>query len=108
MENWKDWRRRAKEWKADHEIDDAYISASVGKKRATINSWLNKREPNLADFMALCEAMGADPGLILFGHPVLGDAVPATSQARVFISHAGAPNKLRSFKLKKRRLRRVV
>jgi len=67
MGSWKAWRQRAKDWKRDRRISDADIAQAVGVERGTVNSWLNKREPNLSDFMALCEAMKADPAIILFG-----------------------------------------
>lgn len=67
MDPWQQWRHRAKQWKKDHQITDEALAAAIGRRRATINSWFNKREPNLSDFMALCLAMGADPDHILFG-----------------------------------------
>lgn len=116
MESWKSWRKRAKEWKADNDYDDADIAEAVGVARATVNSWLNKREPNLSDFIALCEAMGADPGLILFGQAVLRDAVPEESEARGALTasptatpgHKRFVTKLQKFKQKRRKLRVVV
>ena len=93
MEPWKGWRRRAKDWKKDNRLDDADIAAKLGViisrpvERSTVNSWLNKREPNLSDFMALCEAMAADPGFILFEQALL---------------------KVRKFKQKKSKLRRTI
>jgi len=67
MDTWQEWRQRAKVWKKDHGVSDADIAAGVGRKRATVSSWFNKREPNLADFMATCSAMKADAAEILFG-----------------------------------------
>lgn len=116
MASWKDWRTRVKQWKKDNELDDADIAESVGRKRATINSWLNKREPNLSDFMALCEAMGADPGHILFEQPSLrGDAAKESAAHRVMSAsptaepgHREFVSKLRRFKQNRRRTRRVI
>lgn len=67
MRGWMEWRQRAKGWKADKGLSDADIAAKLGVERGTVNSWLNKREPNLSDFMYFCEAMGADAKEILFG-----------------------------------------
>jgi hypothetical protein len=104
MGTWRDWRKRAKEWKEDNDLDDAVISAAVGRKRATVNSWLNKREPNLSDFMALCEAMGADPGLILFEQAVLPRTRAATAANPIATPHTKLMTKLRTFKQKRRKL----
>lgn len=70
MDTWQEWRTRAKQWKADKGLTDSQIAVAVGRERPTVNSWFNEREPNLADFMATCAAMGADAKLILFGSPV--------------------------------------
>ena len=118
MEPWKTWRKRAKEWKKDNKISDTQIAAALGRERSTANSWLNKRDPNLSDFMALCEAMGADPGLILFGQAVLPGAVKSGSDAHKAMtsSPTATPGhdrfvqqlKVRTFKQKKARLRRII
>lgn len=71
MSLWQHWRQRAADWKREHQVSDAEIAERVGRKRPTVNSWLNKREPNLADFIAICEAMRADPAAILFGRPLV-------------------------------------
>lgn len=116
MEPWSEWRKRAKEWKKDNQLDDDELAAAVGRKRATINSWLNKREPNLSDFMALCEAMGADPGLILFGRAIFPSAVSTGSEAHRAMTSAPTANpnhhklmqKFRKFKANKVKLRRGI
>lgn len=117
MGTWDEWRARAREWKKHNRIVDADIAELVGVKRATVNHWLTgKREPGLRDFFNLCEAMGADPGAILFGHGSLSDSAKTGSETyRVLRADPAATqhhkqfvDKLRSFKEKKRRLRRAV
>lgn len=131
---WRGWRERAKLYKDDHDLNDATLAAEItamredrglGEKkveRGTVNSWLNKREPNLADFMDLCAAMGADPGHILFESPVLRELVPQNSRAREvtsasptatpghgsFMKRLKNASKSREFKKKRQRLRRGV
>jgi transcriptional regulator with XRE-family HTH domain len=116
--SWKGWRQRAKDWKKDNGLDDAEIAASVGVARATLNSWLNKREPNLSDFMHLCEAMGADPGHILFGRPVLRELTTGAVRQVVSASPTAEPGyrefegklkeKSKDFKRKRSKFRRVL
>ena len=116
MESWQGWRKRFKEWKQDNKISDADIADAMGVERPTVNSWLNKREPNLSDFMGLCAATGADPGLILFGQAILRDAVPTESAAhRAMVAsptatpgHKQFVSKLSRFKRRKRGLQRVI
>ena len=88
--------------------------------RATIGHWFTGRNaPGLPEFLALCEAMGADPGHILFDVPVLPSMVkmPALKDAlhakpgdspshRALVE--GIESKARQFKKHKNRLRRVV
>lgn len=88
--DWTKWRRRIKDIKTDAKLKDADIAAGIeqlrsdGKPvaRATVNSWLNKREPNLKDFFDMCVAMGADPGHVLFEQPIVRHLVPEKSLAR--------------------------
>lgn len=116
MDSWHNWRKRAKDWKKDHELTDADIAAQLSEKRSTVNSWLNKRDLNLADFMALCAAMGADPGHILFEVPVLRKSVKESSEAQQVLKsspsahpgHSDLMKKMRAFKKHKTRLRRRV
>jgi transcriptional regulator with XRE-family HTH domain len=119
-ESWKGWRQRAKDWKKDNRLDDARIAEDVGVSRPTLNSWLNKREPNLADFMHMCEAMGADPGHILFGRPVLREMAGSSTIAHQVVSASPTAepgyrefegklrDKSRDFKRKRTKLRRVT
>lgn len=85
--------------------------------RGQVNHWLNgRRHPRLFEFFALCEVLGADPGEVLFGQRVLQNHfAPATTGARVLATHAAEQpavyqhgSKVRSFKAKKRRVRRLI
>lgn len=134
MADWRQWRARLKDIKRDSNLKDADIAANIEaaridagipeKKarlaRGTVNSWLNKREPNLSDFFELCEAMGADPGHVLFEQPVIRGALSAESIARRVVSASPTAepgygafqeklrHKSREFKKKRTKLRRVV
>jgi len=88
MKNWKAWPERAKEAKDRSEKTDAELSAAVtditGRTagRAQVNHWFTgTREPTISQFMALCGEIGADPGYVLFGVPVLPDAVKGSRAA---------------------------
>lgn len=94
------WRARAKRWKKEHGLSDADIAAKAGVARSTANSWINKREPNLADVMSLIEAMDADPGHILFDHAITAAPRPTATVETT------QPTKAQAFKAKRRRLRR--
>lgn len=85
--------------------------------RAQVNHWLNgRRHPKLFEFFALCQVLGADPGEVLFGQRVLQNHfAPGTTAARVLATHAAEEvavyqhgSKVRSFKAKKRRVRRLL
>jgi hypothetical protein len=77
--SWPSWRDRAKAWKAglgrfdeDLAAELTELRAEKGKNpvaRGTLNSWINKRDLNLSDFMELCEIMDADPRYLLFNEP---------------------------------------
>lgn len=110
MGSWDGWRERAKKWKKDKDISDVKIaldvSISVGRKvsRTTLNSWLNKREPNLREFIYLCEAMGAEPDKILFGFPPLQE-LPRPAKANGTAKPGAHATKVREFKKNKTRTR---
>lgn len=126
--DWTKWRQRIKDIKTDAKLKDADIAAGIaelrndGKEvaRATVNSWLNKREPNLKDFFDMCIAMGADPGHVLFETPVVRGLVPEKSLARKIASASPTAEpghkdlmkrlhaKSREFKRNKAKRRRVV
>lgn len=108
MSEWATWRKRFKDFKKDHRITDADIAAKSGIERVTVNSYLNKRDPGVADFMAMCEAAGADPGRILFEIPTRnGEARPVTEARRAPAGPLVKATKHRRFKQNQRRLRRI-
>lgn len=86
--------------------------------RGQVNHWLNgRRDPRLFEFFALCQVVGADPGEVLFGQRVLqNNFAPGSAAARLLASTAAEPpapiyardSKIRSFKAKKRRVRRLL
>lgn len=138
METWKEWRKRAKDWKKDNKLTDADIAAGIPKRtkgvgkyevkvlppsRAQVQAWLMGRyDPDLTDFLALCEAMGADPGHILFGEPILRRAVrPGTKAHEIvtasptaypghaeFVKKLHTQNKNRKFKMNRTKHRRPI
>jgi hypothetical protein len=65
--------------------------------------------------MALCAALGADPGEILFKQPAMGEIVKSSPSAAKAIKSAAAigpqpaanSSRARSFKAKQRKLRRA-
>ncbi len=126
---WNEWRARAKAHKEAAGKTDADLAAEISShrlppknkvERSTVNSWFNRRDPNVEDFFDLCAAMGADPGVILFKRPVLPDSTAADSEARKAISarptaepgyndfERKLKGKTREFKRKRQKLRRVV
>lgn len=86
--------------------------------RGQVNHWLNgRRDPRLFEFFALCQVIGADPGEVLFGQRVLqNNFAPGSAAARLLASTAAEPpapiyardSKIRAFKAKKRRVRRLL
>lgn len=88
---WVSWRERAEhEKKTAHKTDSdlaAEVSELVGYevKRALVNHWFRgRRTPDLKEFMALCTALGADPGQILLNVRIsYQQASGETSQALI-------------------------
>lgn len=75
---WDKWHERADAHKKEQGISDAEISAVVNSltdreaKRAQINHiMLGKRDPTLSQFLAVCFAVGLDPGDVLFKAPAM-------------------------------------
>jgi transcriptional regulator with XRE-family HTH domain len=124
------WQGRAKSWATQHEYSQVYLAAAVSEilgleeerwfSRATIGHWLSGRNsPTVPQFLALCQAMGADPGEILFGVKVLPSMVsskdlreamhaqPASTEGHRRLMSA-IESKARTFKRKKTKLRRRV
>jgi hypothetical protein len=84
---WIGWRHRAEEEKRAARKTDADLAAEVSELvgydigRALVNHWFRgRREPSLVEFIALCTALGADPGHILLNVRVAFQRVPETSQ----------------------------
>lgn len=98
------WKRRARAWKKTHGYKDADLAAELEVKRSTVSSWLNGRAANLDDVLDLIEAMGADPGYILFDQP-LGQPLPEGIKRA---EKPSKPSKARAFKAKRQALRRLV
>lgn len=77
MPIWDDWYERLEEVKLRNGASDAEISAVVSETgrnavRQQVNHFFNgRRDPTLKQFFAMCLAVGADPGEILFKKPVL-------------------------------------
>lgn len=124
---WKSWHSRLKAMKgrmpdveiasAVEETLQATVRADYSVKRGLVNHWLNgRRSPNLEEFFALCQAIGADPGEVLFGERALHNYVAAhTDTARALRTVAAEPaqaysstRKISEFKAKRRRTRKVV
>lgn len=126
---WKSWHSRMKSMlgRMPHVELAALVEETVRHNenlpdyhvsRGQVNHWLNgRRHPRLFEFFALCQVVGADPGEVLFGQRVLQNHVqPSTIAARVLASHVTAEphavyqheSKVRSFKAKKRRVRRLI
>lgn len=86
--------------------------------RGQVGHWLNgKRDPRLFEFFALCQVVGADPGEVLFGQRVLQNNLrPGSATARALAHTAAEPppavyargEKIRAFKSKQRRARRLL
>lgn len=69
---WLGWRKRAEDAKQSGRKTDADLAAEVSELvgydvgRALVNHWFRgRRIPSLFEFMALCAALGSDPGEIL-------------------------------------------
>lgn len=112
-------RERVRQFKAQNDTSDAAVAAEleawgVDIGRSGVNAWWSRTEPTISQFYAACVIMGADPGMMLFGRPILTDAVPSGSAAHKAMSatpasdpkHEDLMNRIRSFKRKKASLRR--
>lgn len=140
MTDWRSWRKRAKSLKREGKWTDVKLATELEARvneglseddpawrtiaRGTVNSWFNNRDPNLSDFLLVCEILGADPGHVLFAVPVIRQQVPPGSATHRIVSAAptalpehkklmgaleSASKKVQTFKRKRRSLRtRVV
>lgn len=116
---WISWRARAEETKESAGKTDADLAAEVSEivgyevSRQLVNAWFRgRRVPSLPEFMALCAALGADPGEILFSVKVSHRYVTASDAAPLLKIKAPTPDylvrqakRLREFRSKKRRAR---
>lgn len=107
VKEWTKWCARARQAKERAGKSDADLSAAVtdiaGRKagRAQVNHWFTgKREPTLSQFMALCEELGADPGAILFGVPVM----PKHASPKIAKALESDPTTKSSYKMQEKRL----
>lgn len=108
VKDWTKWYERAREAKDKSRKSDADLAATVSDVtkrkagRAQVNHWFTgKREPTISQYIALCADMGADPGTVLFGVPVLPDATgPEIAKAL-----AVDPTKKASYKMQEKRMK---
>ena len=127
LPTWKSWHNRLKMMKAG--MPDVDIASGVEEilqrdlrenytvKRAAVNHWLNgRRIPTLAEFFALCQVIGVDPGEVLFGERVLHQYTLAQLDTARALRHKAADplalydpqSKVREFKAKRRRARKAA
>lgn len=117
---WLGWHRRAEKAKRDAKKSDADIAADLYEilgyelSRPLVNAWFKgRRIPDLNEFMALCQVLGADPGEILFGIKISHLALlssPAAKKAlevkghtpEYLVKHA---QRIRAFKAKRRKIK---
>lgn len=108
MKDWKRWWERARTAKDASTKSDADLAAAINELcsrkagRAQVNHWFTgTREPTISQFMVLCEEIGADPGEILFGVPVLPSAVKGSKAAKAL---ADDPRKKPNYAMQEKRL----
>lgn len=129
--DWRTWARRAQLARKEASLSQADVAAAVseilelqgleGVGRQLVSHWeTGRRTPDMNQFFALCQAIGADPGVILFNQKTL----PAAVNGSVITNHVlvakpaedkkvanslGKPsNKAKNFKAKRISLRRVI
>lgn len=115
------WTARAQAKKKDLRLTDGDLAARLAERgfdvtRGAVNHWLNGKRPITLDaFFALCEILGADPGDLLFGFPVLPHIMPPGTAAKHVVSVPSpsaaasippAPSKPRQFKASRLKVRR--
>lgn len=112
---WMGWRQRAKDWKKDARKTDADLAAEVSEQleqeigRGAVNHWLTGRnDPTITQFMALCTALGADPGQVLLNVRVAYQHLaPASAAAKALHSPATTPEYLSTASKKLKRSKAV-
>ena len=100
---WLGWRQRAEEDKRRSGKTDADLAAEVSELvghdvgRALVNHWFRgRRDPSLAEFVALCAALGSDLGHVLLNIRMTYkqlEGAPETAQALRL--HAPTPDYLK-------------
>ena len=80
---WLGWRQRAEQDKREARKTDADLAAEISEQvgydvgRALVNHWFRgRRVPSLLEFMALCAALGSDPGEILLNVRLVAHRLP--------------------------------
>lgn len=93
---WVGWRQRAEQEKKAAGKTDADLAAEVSDLvghdvgRALVNHWFRgRRDPSLTEFMALCTALGADPGEVLLNVRVSIQKLPEASTAAQILKEKG-------------------
>lgn len=93
---WLRWRERAEAEKKAARITDADLAAEVSEalgydvSRATVNHWFRgRREPTVRELIALCAALGADPGHILLNVRIEYKQLPASSELATALREPG-------------------
>ena len=117
---WLGWRERAEAQKKTARKTDVDLAAEISElvgydiKRATVNHWWRgRRTPDLVEFFALCAALGADPGEVLFNVRIAYQAIPSSPMtAKALRESADTPpylsaqaQRIRAFKAKRRKVR---
>lgn len=123
---WIAWRTRAEAQKKTAGKTDQDLAEDVSEllgyevSRPLVNAWFRgRRIPTLPEFMALCAALGADPGEMLFNVKVAHQYVTASDAAPALRAPGQTPpylveqtqtlkkqaERVRRFKAKRRRIR---
>lgn len=123
---WISWRARAEAQKKAAQKTDQDLAVEVSDlvgyevSRGLVNAWFRgRRIPTLPEVMALCAALGADPGEILFNVKIAHQYVPASDAAPALRAPAPTPEylkreadalrkqseRVRRFKAKRRKVR---
>lgn len=91
---WLGWRQRAKDAKKSARKTDTDLALEVSELvgydigRGKVNHWLRGRnDPTVTEFIALCAALGSDPGQLLLNVRVAYQALPEASQAAQALLH---------------------
>ena len=76
VEAWKFWGRRLRNHLRESDSNLAELAEKMDKVESTLRSWTNgTRQINLSDFFEACQKAGADPAVMLFGHPIMSESL---------------------------------